>query len=131
MAERGLRHGAKGVGQTFVGKSLALLGSLGQRAFCGQLPRVGMFQRSTGSTESFFFLKKEPTVISESVALGPCFSAGTLKACAFGCPKSPVWSGDGFDLKEKAVRILHPWSITSTMSITSPLKSLGRIGQVK
>ena len=30
---RGLRHGAKDVGQTFVGMSLALLGSLGQCAF--------------------------------------------------------------------------------------------------
>ena len=34
-------------------------------------------------------------------------------------------------LKGKKVRILHPWSIKNTMSITSPLKSLGRIGQVK
>ena len=30
---RGLRHGAKGVGQAVVGKRLAFLGFLGQRAF--------------------------------------------------------------------------------------------------
>ena len=29
------------------------------------------------------------------------------------------------------MRILHPWSITSAMSITSPLKSNGGSGQVK
>ena len=34
---RGLRHGVKDVGQTFEGKSLALLGSLGQCAFAHSL----------------------------------------------------------------------------------------------
>ena len=34
-------------------------------------------------------------------------------------------------LKGKEVRRLHLWSITGTLWITSPLKSLGRIGEVK
>ena len=73
----------------------------------------------------FFFLKKEPLVLSELVELGPSISAETVKACAliglhmvaeedalrsvrdtfpglgemwkYGCPKSPVWSGDGYE----------------------------------
>ena len=64
-------------------------------------------------------------VLSELVEFGPCFSVETVKACAliglhmmaeenalrsdrdsahdlgemwkYGCPKSPVWSGDGFE----------------------------------
>ena len=40
-----------------------------------------------------------------------------------------VWFGVATALKGKEVRILHPKSIASTMSIISPLKSLGRIGQ--
>ena len=90
---------------------------------------------------------------SELVEFGPCFSAETVKACAlidlhmtavkmpFGqtgillltwekcgstaAQKGPVWSDDG--LEEEEVRIFHPRSITSTKSITSPLKSLGRV----
>ena len=76
-------------------------------------------------SSSFSFLKKEPMVLSELVGFGPCFSAETVKACAlngldtmaeenalrwsrdsspdqaemwkYGFPKSPVWSGDGFE----------------------------------
>ena len=31
----------------------------------------------------FFLLKKEPMVLSELVEFGPCFSAETVKSCAF------------------------------------------------
>ena len=84
----------------------------------------------------FFLLKKEPLVLSESVEFGPSISAVTVKARAVlglhmmaecGCPMSPVWSSDG----NEGVRILHSRSIASTVSIFSPLKSLGRIGQIK
>ena len=75
----------------------------------------------------FFLLKKEPMVLSELVECGPCFSAEKVIACSlnglhmmaeenalrsdrdsspdlgemweYGCPKSPVWSGDGFEGK--------------------------------
>ena len=74
--------------------------------------------------ELFFFLKKEPMVLSELVELMPCISAETVKACAliglhmmaeenalrsntdfspegdmwrFDCPKSPVWSSNGVE----------------------------------
>ena len=71
----------------------------------------------------FFFLKKEPTVISELIKFGPCISAETGKACALiglhmmaeekalrsdsdfspdfgdmwrnGCPTSPEWISSG------------------------------------
>ena len=73
----------------------------------------------------FFLLKTEPVVLSEVVEFGPSSSAETVKACTlvglrmlaeenalwsdrdsspdlgemwkYGCPKSPIWSGDGYD----------------------------------
>ena len=92
-------------------------------------------------------------VLSESIEFGPCFSAEAVKACALiglhmtaeenalrsDMDSSPdlgsmsvqkVRFGVTTALKSKEVRMLHPWSITSTMSVTSPLKSLGSIGQV-
>ena len=73
-----------------------------------------------------FLLKKEPTVLSELIELGPCISAETVKACAliglhtmaeenalrsdsdsspyvgdmwrYGCPKSPVWGSNAVEL---------------------------------
>ena len=92
---------------------------------CAQPPRIGTPQRRVDRTEcsSSFPLKKEPLVLSEVVELGPSISAETVKACAliglhmmaaenalrsdpspdlremwkYGCPKSPVWSGDAFE----------------------------------
>ena len=50
---------------------------------CAQPPRIGVSQGSMGRTESsFFFLKKEPMVLSELVEFGSCISAETVKACA-------------------------------------------------
>ena len=60
----------------------------------------------------FFFLKKEPMVLSESVEFGPCISAETVKACAL--------IGLHMMAEENAA--------TSTVLL---LKSLGRIGQAK
>ena len=105
----------------------------------------------------FFLLNKEPMVLSELVEFGPCFSAETVEAFALiglhmmaeenalrsDSDSSPdlgecgsmaavkVRFGVTTALKTKEVRILHLWSITSTISITSPWKSLCRIGQVK
>ena len=60
----------------------------------------------------FFLLKKEPVVLSELVEFGPCVSAETGKA--------------------RALIGLHMMAEqNATMSITSPLKSLGSIGQVQ
>ena len=75
-----------------------------------------MCQGSTGRVvSSFFLLKKEPMVFGESILFGPCISAEIVKACALiglhmmavenafrdmwrcGCPKSPVWSSNGFE----------------------------------
>ena len=95
--------------------------------------------------------------LSELAEFGPCFSAETVKACAliglhmvadrmpFGRTGIPLLTqgksgsvavqkvrfGVTTALKRKEVRMLHPWSITNTMSTTSPLKSLGRTDQVK
>ena len=44
------------------------------------------------------------------------------------CPESPVWSGDGFE--GERIESAQPWRNTNTTSTTSPLKSLGRTGQV-
>ena len=49
---RGLRHGAKDVRHTDVGRCLALFGSAGPACVCAQPPRIGMFQGSTGSMVS-------------------------------------------------------------------------------
>ena len=59
---RGVRHGAKDVGQTFVGKRLTLLGSLGQYAFAHSSTHCGNVPVKYGPHgELFFFLlKKEP-----------------------------------------------------------------------
>ena len=75
---------AKDVGQTRVGRCLALFGSLGQRAFAHSHPRIGMSQRSVDRTvsSSCFLLKKDPMVLSELVEFGPRISAETVKACA-------------------------------------------------
>ena len=93
----------------------------------------------------FFFLKKELLVLGELVEFWPSISAETVKVCTLfglhmmaeenalrsdrdsspdlgemwkcGCPKSPAFKG-------KEVRVVNPWSITSAMSTSSPLKSL-------
>ena len=64
-----------------MGKWLALFRSA---CGCAQPPRIGMSQRSMDRTvsSSFFFLKKEPVVLSELIDSGPCFPAVTVKACA-------------------------------------------------
>ena len=105
----------------------------------------------------FFLLKKEPIVLGELVELGPCISAETTKTCAliglhmmaeempFGrtvtllliqetcgrmvAQKAP--GGAATALNGQEVRVLLHWSVISTTSTTSLLKSLGRIGQVK
>ena len=86
-------------GNAILGRRLALLGPVGQRALAHS---VHLLERSrTASTywnapgkygphgELFFFLiKKEPIVLGEVIEFGPCicchipFSADTLKACA-------------------------------------------------
>ena len=85
--------------KAILGRRLALLGPVGQRALAHS---VHLLERSrTASTywnapgkygphgEPFFFLiKKEPIVLGEVIEFGPCiccqipFSADTLKACA-------------------------------------------------
>ena len=120
---RGLRHGSRGVEQAFVGKGLALFGSVGQRAFAQSLHALERPREVWATVScSFFLLKKEPMVLGELIEFGPCISAETVKACAliglhmmaeenairtgilhfdraemwnYGCPKSPVWSDDG------------------------------------
>ena len=85
---RGLRHGAKGVGQTSVGKSLALLRSLGSCASAHSLHALECPKEVWTARVSFFlfFLKKEPVVLSEVVEFGPGFSAETVKSMCL------VWS---------------------------------------
>ena len=82
LRPRGLRHGAKDVVQTIVGKCLALLGSLGQCAF--EASTLWDVPKKYGPHGElfFYFLKKEPMVLSKLVNFGPCVSAETVKACA-------------------------------------------------
>ena len=82
LRPRGLRHSGNDVGQAFVGKRLALLGSLGQCAFAHSLHALESSQRSMDRTvsSSFSFLKQEPLVLGELVEFGPSISAETLKS---------------------------------------------------
>ena len=98
--------------------------------------------------------KATPMVLNELVNFGPCVSAETVKACALiglhmvtldnalrsDSDSSPdlgdMWSqkvlcGAATALNGQEVRVLLLWCITSTTSVISLLKSLGRIGQVK
>ena len=79
----GLRHGAKDVGQTDVGRCLALFTSVGQRAFAHILHALERSRKYGPYGELFFFLlKKEPMVHCELIEFGPCISVETVKACA-------------------------------------------------
>ena len=105
----------------------------------------------------FFLLKKEPVVLSEVVEFGPCFSAETVKACAlfglhmmaeenalrwdrdssphvgetweYGCPKSPVWSGDGYEGERSEETSSEEYFEHNVDNLA--FQSLGRNGQVK
>ena len=55
LLPRGLRHGAKGVGQTFVRKSLVLLGSLGQCAFAHSIHALECLKEVGPHCELFLF----------------------------------------------------------------------------
>ena len=116
LLPRGLRHGAKDVGQAFV------------TAYgYAQPPRIGMSQHGE---LLFFLLKKQLMDLSELVEFGPCVSAERVKACAliglhvmaeenflrsdsgsspdlgetwrYGCPKSLVWSSNEWTESEDA-----------------------------
>ena len=115
----------QGWGKDRSGKVFGLIWTRETGCVYAHLPRIGTSQRSYGPHgELFFFLlKKEPVVLSELVDFGPCISAETMmKACAligphmmaalrsdcdsspdpgemwkYGCPKSPVWSGNGVE----------------------------------
>ena len=97
-------------------------------------------------------------VLSELVEFGPCISAETVKACAliglhmmaeenalrsdsdsspdlgdmwrYGRPRKVLF-GAATALTGQEVRVLLLCSVTSTLSVISLLKSLGRHGQVK
>ena len=80
---RGLRHGSRDVEEAVVGKCLALFGSVGQRALRTASTHWNVPGKYGPHGELFFFfLKKEPMVLSELVEIGPCFSAATVKARA-------------------------------------------------
>ena len=80
---KGLRHGAKCVGHTDVGRCLALFGSVGQRAFALSLHAVERPREVSPHGELFFFLlEKDQVALGELIELGPCVSAETVKACA-------------------------------------------------
>ena len=69
---RGLRHGAKDVGHTAVGRCLALFGSSVRLRTVSTHWNVPA--KYGPHDELFFFLlKKEPLVLSELVEFGPCF----------------------------------------------------------
>ena len=80
----GLRHGSRDVGQASVGTCLALLGSLGQRAFAWSIHALECPKEAWDRmvSSSIFLSKKEPMVLSELVEFESCFSAETVKACA-------------------------------------------------
>ena len=76
---RGLRHGAKDVGQTIVGKCLALFGSLGQCAFAHSFHELECSEEVwAAKVFSSSFLERKNRSVSWS-NLGP---AETMKACA-------------------------------------------------
>ena len=71
---RGLRHGATGVGHTFVGKSLAFLDSMGQCVLRTASTHWNVPKKYGPHGELFFFLlKKELVVLSEVVQFGHRF----------------------------------------------------------
>ena len=150
LLPRGLRHGAKDVGQAFVGKCLALFGSVGQRTVTHSLHALVCPKEVCGEL-LFFFLKKEPMDLSELVEFGPCVSAERVKACALiglhvmaeeNALRSD--SGSSPDLGEnvevwlpkkalcgaatsgRKVRMLRLWSIMSTTSTISLWKVVGQ-----
>ena len=75
MSEREIREGEKEENAT---------GIVEQNVVCvhAQLPLIGMFQGSMGSTASSFFMQKESVVASSEVLPNPFVSLETLKACA-------------------------------------------------
>ena len=77
---RGLRHGAKDVGPTDVGRCLAPPGSVGQRAFAHSLHAVQRSREAWASWWALLLLKKEPMVLGELIEFGPCVSAEKVKS---------------------------------------------------
>ena len=117
---RGLRHGAKDLGKAVLGRNLALLGPVGQRALAHSVHLLERSREVWPHGELFLPYKKEPVVASNEVLPNPFVSAETLKACALiglhllaagreagssacqssdvgdmwrhGCPMSPEWA---------------------------------------
>ena len=143
----GLRHGAKDVGQAFVGKCLAFLDPWDSVRLRTASTQWNVPKKYGPHGELFFFLvKKEPTVLSELVEFGPCVSAETVKACAliflhmmaeenalrsdsdsspdlgemwrYGCPKSPVWSSERVDGNVRMLRLLEYYDMRITSTIS-------------
>ena len=73
---RGLRHGAKDVGHTFVGKSLALLGSLGQCAFAHSIQADGP---PTISVEFWAWVPAQTVTACALIGLHMKAEEGTLR----------------------------------------------------